>query len=339
MTSFISSLDNSATSLSGTRISEKSLLVVGATGTLGRQIVRLAIDEGYKVTCIVRPREVPADFLRDWGAAVINADLKDPTSLPATLIGIHTVIDAATARPEESVQKIDWEGKVALIKAAHALGINKYIFFSIFDCEKYPSIPLMEIKACTESFIKSTGIKFTIFRLCGLMQAIIGGYAIPILEQKSIWDTNEKKKIAYMDSRDIARLTLAAIRRSETNDHILSIAGPKAWSTTEVIELCENYSGGSKAKVIKVPTWILNLTRNVLYSFDWSRDAADRLAFTDTMLGEPTTLASMDETYKVTGLDPSETLSLEQYLKEYYDNIIRKLKEVGAQSRQTDFFV
>lgn len=66
----------------------------------------------------MRPRQNPADFLRDWGATTVQADLSDPTSLPAALVGIHTVIDCSTARPEESTQKVDWEGKVALIQCA-----------------------------------------------------------------------------------------------------------------------------------------------------------------------------------------------------------------------------
>jgi len=50
------------------------------------------------------------------------------------------------------------------------MGIQRYIFFSIFNCEKHPEVPLMNIKACTEDFLKSSGLNYTIFRLCGFMQ-------------------------------------------------------------------------------------------------------------------------------------------------------------------------
>ena len=56
----------------GTAVDKNSILVVGGTGTLGRQVVRKALDEGYEVRCIVKPRMNPADFLRDWGATTVQ---------------------------------------------------------------------------------------------------------------------------------------------------------------------------------------------------------------------------------------------------------------------------
>ncbi len=50
------------------------------------------------------------------------------------------------------------------------MGIQRYIFFSIHNCENHPEVPLMLIKSCTEEYLQKSGLNFTIFRLCGFMQ-------------------------------------------------------------------------------------------------------------------------------------------------------------------------
>ena len=226
--------------------------------------MRQALDSGYDVRCLVRPRQNPADFLRDWGAKTVSGNLAQPKSLPAALVGVHTVVDVSTARPEESIREValshlqrlvlphmkevklccgpilptdarnhfrrepaifparrslvgtdvwlapsdrppppgphpgmrtwsvprsasqykcgrfpnavlqnhniqikcnpvnvrilllqvDWEGKKALIQCSKAMGIQRYIFFSIVGCDKSPEVPLMNIKYCTEQYLQ-----------------------------------------------------------------------------------------------------------------------------------------------------------------------------------------
>lgn len=323
---------------SGTPVPKNTILVIGGTGTLGRQIVRRALDEGYDVRCIVRPRFNPADFLRDWGATTVQADLTDPTSLPAALVGIHTIIDCSTARPEESADKIDWEGKVALIQSAQAMGIQRYLFFSILNCDRHPEVPLMNIKRCTEEFLAASGLNFTVFRLCGFMQAIIGNYAVPILEDKPVWGTTDATRTAYMDTQDVARIAMAALRSDESIGRVLPLAGPKAYSTQEVISMCERLADAD-AEVRNVPVWMLKATRGALRSFKWATDAADRLAFADLLSSGENFDADMSETYRILGVDPVSVTSLESYLEEYFTQILKKLKEVGASSKQTNFYV
>ncbi|KAH7432003.1 hypothetical protein KP509_07G004000 [Ceratopteris richardii] len=327
-----------STAMSGTPVRSTSILVVGATGTLGRQVVRRALDEGYDVRCLVRPRPSPADFLRDWGATVVNGDLSKPESLPAALVGIHTVIDCATGRPEEPIRTVDWDGKVALIQCAKAMGIQKFVFFSIHNCEKHPEVPLMEIKRCTEKYLAESGLNYTILRLCGFMQGLIGQYAVPILEDKAVWGTDASTRIAYMDTQDIARLTLTALRTQKADHKLFTFAGPRAWTTQEVISLCERLAG-QDAKVTTVPVGILKLTRALTRLFQWTNDAADRLAFSEVLTSDIVFSAPMVDTYATLGADVKDTTTLEQYLQEYYTNILKKLKDLKAQSKQGDFYI
>jgi len=324
--------------MAATGVPKTTMLVIGGTGTLGRQIVRKALDEGYDVRCLVRPRPAPADFLREWGATVVQGDLTDLTSLPAIMVGVHTVIDCATARPEESTNKVDWEGKVALIQCAQAMGIQRYLFFSIYNCDKYPEVPLMNIKSCTEKFLAESGLAQTTFRLCGFHQATIGNYAVPILEDKTVWGTTDETRTAYLDSQDVARMALAALRSDKAVGRTLTLSGPKAWSTREVIEICEQL-GNTDAKVTTVPTAVLKGTRAILKSMSWSKDAADRLAFAEVLASNEAWSAPMDETYSLLDIDPNSVVSLDDYLAEYFQRIMKKLKEVGASTDRTNFYV
>ena len=76
--------------------------------------------------------------------------------------------------------------------------------------------------------------------------------------------------------QDVAKMALAALRVEGTIGKRMTLAGPKAWTVGEVIGLCERLAGAG-AKVTQVPVWLLKTARSILRSFQWFRDAADRL--------------------------------------------------------------
>jgi uncharacterized protein YbjT (DUF2867 family) len=311
-----------------------TLLIVGATGTLGRQVTRRALDEGYEVRCLVRGFKKAA-FLKEWGAELVKGDLCDPESLTAALKGITAVIDAATTRPTDSlsIRQVDWEGKVALIQAAKAANVERFIFFSILDAEKYPDVPLMQIKSCTETFLAESGLNYTILRPCGFLQGLIGQYAIPILERQSVWVMGDTSPIAYMDTQDIAKFAIRALKVPETANQSFPVVGSRAWGAYEIIRLCERLSG-QEAKVSRMPIGLLRTVRRIARFFQWGWNLSDRLAFTEVIATGKPLQASMDRTYEVFGIDPKEITTLEAYMQEYFNRIMKKLRELDYEKEK-----
>ncbi len=307
-----------------------SILVVGATGTLGRQIVRNALDEGYDVKCLVRNFQ-KASFLREWGAQLVQANLCGPKSLPPCFEDVTAVIDAATSRPQDSAYDVDWYGKVNLIKAALDANVEKYVFISILNCEKYPHVPLMDVKHCTEKFLEESGLNYTILRPCGFLQGLIGQYAVPLLEKQAIWVMGEAAPIAYMNTQDIARFAVRALTIPETNKRSFPLAGTRAWGGYELVRLCERLSG-EDAKVSTMSLGLLRGVRKFANFFQWGWQFADRLAFAEVSAGSTPLDAEMDEVYSVFGLEKSEITTVEEYLGEYFNRILKKLKELDFES-------
>lgn len=311
-----------------------NLLVVGGTGTLGRQVVRHALDQGHQVRCLVRNLRKAA-FLKEWGAELVRGDICDQETLPPTLEGIDAVIDAATARATDSlsVKEVDWQGKVNLIQAVKTAGIKRYIFFSILNAEQYLNVPLMEIKHCTELFLKEADLDYTILRLSGFMQGLIAQYAIPILDNQVVWVTGESTPVAYMNTQDIAKFAIRALAVPATEKQTYSIVGTRAWEAYEIINLCEQLSG-QDARISRAPLGLLRLLRRVTRFFQWGQNVADRLAFAEVLASGKSFSAPMDEVYQVFGIAPEETTTLEEYLEEYFSRIMKKLKEIDSEKNK-----
>lgn len=310
------------------------LLVVGATGTLGRQIARRAIDEGHEVRCLVRNLRKAA-FLREWGATLIKGDLCEPDTLTTALEGVEVVIDAATSRATDSrrIHEVDWEGKVNLIQAAAEAKIQRYVFFSILNAEQFPQVPLMDIKCCTEKFLAESGLPYTILRPCGFMQGLIGQYAVPILDNQLVWITGVGAPTAYMDTIDIAKFAVRAAAVPETENQSFPIVGTRAWGAYEIIRLCERLSDKT-AKTARLELPILRLIRRVVGFFQWGYNVADRLAFAEVLASDKPLTAEMDEVYTTFGLDVKEITTLEGYMQEYFSRIMSKLKEIGYEKEK-----
>jgi uncharacterized protein YbjT (DUF2867 family) len=311
-----------------------SLLVIGGTGTLGRQVVLQALTKGYQVRCMVRNFR-RANFLKEWGAELVYGDLSIPETIPPCFQGITAVIDASTSRPSDldALKKVDWDGKNILLESAKAANIKRFIFCSTQNSEQFDNIPLMEMKQGIEVKLKESEIPYTIFRLSGFYQGLIEQYAIPILENLPIWVTDENTSVAYMDTQDIAKFCLRALQLTETENKTYMLGGPKGWVSSEIISLCEQLAGQT-AKVNQVPVFVLKLMSNLFGFFEWGQNISDRLAFAEILNIESNFSKSTFEIYKTFKVDSNEVIQLDDYFLEYFIRLLKRLKDINFEDVQ-----
>tara|TARA_B100000614_G_scaffold239206_1_gene238572 strand:+ start:479 stop:1441 length:963 start_codon:yes stop_codon:yes gene_type:complete len=304
------------------------ILLVGATGTLGRQVAKQAIEEGHEVRCIVRnPRK--ASFLQEWGCELTKGDILRKNDISYALQDIEAVIDSSTSRPEdkESIYEIDWEGKLNLFNECEAKGIKRVIFLSIILTENFRNVPLMDVKYCTEKLLEKSNFDYTIFQSAAFMQGVISQFAIPVLDNQAVWISGAPTKIAYMNTQDMARIIVASIENTKTYRNKLPLVGPKAWDANEIIALCEKYSD-RKAKIFRISDMVIKATQSAVSFFQDSLNVAERLAFAEVTSSGIELNSEMSKTYEILGIKESEITSLESYIKDYYQQILKRLKEM-----------
>ena len=311
-----------------------SLLIIGGTGTLGRQVVLQALTKGYHVRCMVRNFR-KANFLKEWGVELVYGDLSRPETIPLCLKGINAIIDASTSRTNEqnSLKKVDWEGKLCLIKAAKIAGIKRFIFFSAQSVEQFNTIPLMKTKNGIEAKLRQSGIPYTIFRLTGFYQGLIEQYAIPILENLPIWVTNESISVSYMDSQDIAKFCLRALQIPQTLNQTFLLSGSRSWASSEIINLCEQLAG-QEAKVQKIPLSFLKFVSQFFGFFEWGQNISDRLAFVEILNTKNNFSKSTFDLYQLFKIDSEEIIQLDDYFLEYFIRLLKRLRDINFEDIQ-----
>ncbi len=272
-----------------------------------------------------------ASFLTEWGCELTRGDLLEPASLDYALEGQQVLIDAATARATDpgSAFDIDWTGKQNLFAAARRAQVRRVVFVSLLAAAQHPTVPLMEIKACTEQWLAASDMDYTILQGVAFMQGLISQFAIPVLESQTVWVSGSPTPLAYMNTQDMARFAVAALNRPETVRQAFPVVGPRAWTTGEITQLCERFTG-KDARVVRVPPALIKGMRSLANFFEPTVNIAERLAFAEVTGGGTALDAPMQASYEAFGLDPAETTGLEEYLREYYDTILKRLREMEA---------
>jgi len=180
--------------------------------------------------------------------------------------------------------------------------------------------------------LKNSGLNYTIYQCSGFFQGLISQYAVPVLENDTIWLPGDSAPVAYLDTQDAAKAVVQTLNSSTYTSKTVSLIGDKFWTAKEIIELCERLSGKT-AKISYIPFFVFSFLRRFFRSFESTWNIADRLQFGE-ISNDPKSGAQPNNEINW----EFNRLSLENYLQEYFSKIMKKLRETNYQkSKEISF--
>jgi len=111
------------------------LIIVAATGGIGRELLRQAVAAGHDVTAVVRNPDKITDPVRVVRADLANAD---PAALAAAVKGADAVLSGLGARSSAEAG-VAWRGTQAIIDAMHATDVRRLVIVSAAPIGTVPS--------------------------------------------------------------------------------------------------------------------------------------------------------------------------------------------------------
>jgi len=140
------------------------LLLTGATGTIGRPLLRRLLEAEIPVRCMVRdPRRLGGERVR---VQIALGDLSDPFSFRYALRGVDTVVHLAAAirdQPRGSIEELAGIATWRLVRAAERAGARRFVFFSALGASTRNPTRLLRAKAIAERAVVAASLEHTIF--------------------------------------------------------------------------------------------------------------------------------------------------------------------------------
>lgn len=235
----------------------RTVVVCGATGYLGRHVVRALHDDGWRVRALVRD----AARLGDAADAADEVFVGRPTD-PETLDGLFDGADAAFSsigtrsfKRRPSFRAVDERANLHLVDAAERAGIGRFVFVSVLGgAELRDSSPLIEARERVVDRLRAGTMTTTIIRPTGFFNDMDAFRQMA--ERGRVWLIgDDRTRINPIHGADLAEVIREALASDDTADR--TVGGPDVLTQAEIAEYAFAATGGGAVKVSRVPSGLV----------------------------------------------------------------------------------
>ncbi|HEY1250740.1 MAG TPA: SDR family oxidoreductase [Thermoanaerobaculia bacterium] len=277
------------------------ILVTGATGKVGQEVVRQLAAANVPVRALVRD-PLRASHIRLPGVEIGLGDLAKPETLDAAMDGVERVFLLSSPDPDQ----VNLQSNV--IDAARRMGVRHVVKASVAGGPD-SGTQIGRWHWTTETQLKESGLAFTILRPSFYMQQLLL-FAPTIAATGAFQLPMGAGAVAVVDTRDVAAVAVCALTQAGHESRIYDLTGPEALTFDEMADELSRATGKKIAYVhvppdyarkhllqLGLPRWLVDDMIVLCASFRDGYGAAVSTAVRDVTHRAPRTFAEFAHDY------------------------------------------
>jgi uncharacterized protein YbjT (DUF2867 family) len=286
-------------------------LVTGATGSLGRRIVKQLRAQNRPVRAMVRLLSQYQE-LESLGAEICIGDLKEERDIVKACQGIEYIISAHGSGG--NTEAVEYRANIELIDQAKEKGVKHFIYISVMGADRgYQDSGVFKAKREVEKYLVGSGVRYTILRPSGFASSLIslaqrfketGIYLI-------IGDSQNRSSIISND--DLATIAIASVNKEGAFNQIIPVGGPEILKREDIAQIFSKlYKKDSL--ILNPPLLVVDGVRSLFGLVN--PEIAKALGTLRTLLANEF-FSTPEEVARVEQIYDLKLESLEEFLKRY----------------------
>ncbi|MDC0832261.1 SDR family oxidoreductase [Geitlerinema sp. CS-897] len=201
-------------------------LVTGATGGLGKRIVRLLRDRDLPVRAFVRLSSNYAE-LEQRGAEIFIGDLRQERDVRKACRDVRYIV-SAHGSGSGNAQDVDYRANIDLIDFGKEFRVEHFVYTSVLGVDRgYQDSPVFKAKREVENYLQKSNLNYTILRPSGFASNLL-----PLAERFqhtgiyfAIGDLKNRTSIVSTD--DLAQIAVDSTTVEAARNRIFAVGGPE----------------------------------------------------------------------------------------------------------------
>jgi len=258
------------------------VLVAGATGHIGRHIVRAAHGAGHQVRALVRDAD-RARFLRDAADELFVGEATRGESLSGLCRNIDVVISSLglrSLRPRPPAALVDLRANLNILERAHSAGVRQFVFVAVLrGRELADSLPILRPREEFVRLLEATSMSWTVLRPTGAfndMEAIFRSAKRGL----GLVLGDGSHRINPVHASDIATVAVRALAEGSMRNAEVEFGGPETYTQEGIVR--EAFAAlGKRPRIAHLPPRLVDAAAAVIRPVN--RNAAGFLRFFRTV--------------------------------------------------------